>query len=274
MSVFRDLERRIDDQLRKLFSGTATAGHNDQRRELIEIQRGVLEDIADRAQLLPRARRVLPFNQVDVRIPAPDEERKTALKIVFMDGDSLEAEVKAHLRREQIEFPADLRLAVEAIEEELPELAAKGYHLVFRTREETAPGQRTETIAPAARSARFIVIAGTATAPEFDFAKRRIQIGRTAEVLDDHRRLVRRNDIAFEAADDEVNATVSRAHAHIEHDAASGEFRLFDDGSAYGTSVLQEGRLVNVPKAGLRGLRLSPGDEIYFGQARVRFEIA
>ena len=53
---------------------------------------------------------------------------------------------------------------------------------------------------------------------------------------------------------------------------ASGEFRLFDDGSAYGTSVIHNGRLVNVPPAGGRGLRIMPGDEIYVGQARVLFE--
>ena len=29
----------------------------------------------------------------------------------------------------------------------------------------------------------------------------------------------------------------------------TGEFRLFDDGSSYGTSVMHNGRLVNVPPA-------------------------
>jgi len=85
------------------------------------------------------------------------------------------------------------------------------------------------------------------------------------DVHDDRRRLVRRNDLVID------HTTVSRAHAHVEF--SSGEYRLFDDGSSYGTSVIHEGRLVEVPRAGGRGLRLHSGDEIYFGQIRVGFEI-
>ena len=65
---------------------------------------------------------------------------------------------------------------------------------------------------------------------------------RQAEILDDRRRLVRRNDIVI------GHDTVSRAHAHIEY--SSGEYRLFDDGSSYGTSVIHQGRLMEVPRAG------------------------
>src|SRR5207244_957453 len=92
----------------------------------------------------------------------------------------------------------------------------------------------------------------------------RIQIGRTAEVLDERRRLVRRNHLVLD------HETVSRAHAHLEF--SEGEYRLFDDGSSYGTSVIHEGRLIEVPRAGGRGLRVVTGDEVYFGQVRVRIE--
>ena len=77
----------------------------------------------------------------------------------------------------------------------------------------------------------------------------------------------------FAESSDKPNSTVSRAHAHIEYDAAAGEFRLFDDGSAYGTSVVHNGRLINLPPTGGRGVRIDSGDEIYLGQARVLFEI-
>ena len=51
MSLFRDIEKRIDGQLRKIFaSENATA----QGRELIEIQRAILDEVEDRAQLLPQ----------------------------------------------------------------------------------------------------------------------------------------------------------------------------------------------------------------------------
>ena len=84
-------------------------------------------------------------------------------------------------------------------------------------------------------------------------------------MLDDRRRPVRRNDVVLD------HGTVSRAHAHLE--LIDGEFRLFDDGSSYGTSVLHEGALSEAPRPGTRGLRLWPGDEIYFGQVRVQFEL-
>ena len=97
-------------------------------------------------------------------------------------------------------------------------------------------------------------------------AKARIHFGRLPEVLDDRRRPVRRNDVVVD------DSTVSRAHAHIEWDAETGEYRVFDDGSSYGTSVLHEGKLINVAAGGGRGIRLQPGDELYLGQARLKVD--
>lgn len=249
MNIFRDLERTIDEKLRGLFQG--------QKPEVIEIQRAILDDVADRAQMLPRARRVLPANDIIVRIPAPEEDRRTAFRLVFIDGNALEQEIKAHLRREEIEFPKDLRITVELIDEAVPDLAGKGFHIVYGTREREAVAK------PELKTIRFTLPDGATV----DVGKARIHIGRTPEVLDDRRRLVRRNDLAID------HQTVSRAHAHIECDATTGDFRLFDDGSSYGTSVLHQGRLAEIPKAGARGQKLESGAEIYFGQSRVRFDI-
>jgi hypothetical protein len=250
MNIFRDLERAIDEKLRGLFDAPK------QKRELIEVQKAILDDVVDRAEVLPRARRVLAANDIAIRIPAPEESRRTAFRLVFSDGDALEKEIKAHLRRENVEFPADLRVSVELIEEDVPDFAEKGFHAVYAAREAArAPEPGLETV-------RFTLPSGETV----DLARPRIHIGRTAEVLDDRRRLVRRNDVTID------EHTVSRAHAHIEYDNASGQFRLFDDGSSYGTSVLHRGRLVEVPQAGARGQKLESGDEIYIGQSRIRFE--
>jgi hypothetical protein len=253
MSILRDLERVIDERLRHLFQSRQGEGV-EQKRELIEIQRAILEEVADRAQMLPRARRVLTANQITVTIPAPEQERRTALRLIFVEGGALEQDIKAHLQREQIEFPPDLRAAVDLIEQALPDLADRGFHLTLTNRE--ASRQRK----PKLKALQFTMPDGATV----EIAKQRIHIGRTADVLDDRRRLVRRNDVVID------EQTVSRAHAHIDYDEASGVFRLFDDGSSYGTSVLHRGRLIDVPKAGARGQRLDPGDEIYFGQVRVR----
>ena len=79
--------------------------------------------------------------------------------------------------------------------------------------------------------------------------------------------------MAFIDAGVEVNAGVSRRHAHIAFDAASGEHRLCDDRSEHGTGILRRGRLIDVP-AGARGIRIQPGDVIVLGEARVRVTTA
>jgi hypothetical protein len=120
---------------------------------------------------------------------------------------------------------------------------------------------------------RLLVLNGQAEQSDYVFSKRRINIGRLDNVLDPKQRLVRRNDVAFKESADSPNSTVSRTHAHIEFDAKSGEFRIFDDHSALGTTVLREGEFVNVPKGTSKGAALRSGDEIVLGQARVAFEI-
>ena len=253
MNLFRDFERTIDAKLRKLFGSETAPG---QGRELVEVQRMILDRVDDRVQQLPRARRVFPYNDVAVRIPVPNAQVHAAYETVFVADNALREEIADHLRREDVEFPGDL--AVEVTLVETAELTEPS--LVFRKREAAvAAGAGAAPVLP---RVRFVLPSGSPV----EVAKARIHVGRSSEVLDDRRRLVRRNDVVVE------HDTVSRAHAHVEWTGT--EFRLFDDGSSYGTSVIHEGRLVEVPRAGGRGQRLDGGDEIYFGQSRVRFEVA
>ena len=250
MNLFRDFERTIDEKLRRLFGSDTPPA---QGRELVEIQRLILDRVDDRVQQLPRARQVFPYNEVAVRIPVPNAELRAAYETVFVADGALREEIADHLRRDEVEFPRDLIVQVTLVETaELTEPS-----LVFRKREEAAG----PVAGPVLPKVRFVPPTG---APA-EMTKARIHVGRSAEVLDDRRRLVRRNDVVVE------HDTVSRAHAHVEWTGT--DFRLFDDGSSYGTSVIHEGRLVEVPKAGGRGQRLDSGDEIYFGQLRVRFEV-
>jgi len=64
---------------------------------------------------------------------------------------------------------------------------------------------------------------------------------------------------------------VSRVHAHITVDREAEEYRLFDDNSADGTVLFREGRRFDLPPGPRRGVTLKNGDEIYLGQARLRF---
>ena len=73
--------------------------------------------------------------------------------------------------------------------------------------------------------------AGEANAGELDITKARTNIGREVDVYRDtaqNRGLYRRNDLAF-VEDSDINRSVSREHAHIRYDRATGEYRLFND---------------------------------------------
>jgi pSer/pThr/pTyr-binding forkhead associated (FHA) protein len=113
---------------------------------------------------------------------------------------------------------------------------------------------------------------GLADKPDYTLTLDRINVGRCAEVRDSRNRLLRTNHVAFSDGAGPINETVSRAHAHIDC-GESGEYRLFDDRSSHGTSIVRIGRTISVP-AGSRGVRLQSGDEVVLGEARLRVKFA
>jgi len=125
-------------------------------------------------------------------------------------------------------------------------------------------------------AARLVVREGAANVKELRLEKSRANIGRVVDVVRAEG-LFRRNDLAF-AEDTEVNRSVSREHAHITFDKATGEYRLFNDrwyplGSHdCGTWIIRDGMSQEVHRDS-RGVRLEPGDEIHFGRAVVIFEV-
>ena len=180
MSLFRDLEKSIDSKLKKLF---ASENAEAQGRELVEIQRAILEEIEDRAQLLPRARRRFPYNDLLVRIAATEPDRRAAIDIVFVEADALHHEILRHLQSEDIEVPADLRVRVEALEDAPAEISAKGYHIAYSTREAPKSERAASPVEPAQRTVRLTVLHGESEHPSYELTRSRIHLGRLAEVL-------------------------------------------------------------------------------------------
>jgi hypothetical protein len=250
MSLFHDIERRIDENLRKLFRGEGP----QHRQDAIELQDAILDDVHSRIQTLRRGRRAFPYNEVVFRLLARDETQRATLYASFIEGNRLQQLIEKQLRGEGVEVAADLNLQIEILDD--AEAHSAGPFASYRVREKAKP------LAEGPRPMRFTLIDGAV----FTAAGTRVHFGRVAEVLDDRRRVVRRNEVVVEQDD-----SVSRAHAHIQFQ--EGEYRLFDDGSTYGTSIIHEGRLIDVPKAGSRGIKVSDGDEIYLGRARLRFAL-
>jgi hypothetical protein len=122
---------------------------------------------------------------------------------------------------------------------------------------------------PPARELTLTIVNGSADKPAYTLALDRINLGRCAEVRDSRNHLIRTNDVVFKDGAGAINDTVSRRHAHIDYNDATGDFRVFDDRSAHGTTIVRNGKTIGVP-AGSRGVRLLSSDEVVLGEARLR----
>lgn len=265
MRLLRRIEKTMDDRLRSLFSGGREAPG---AREAIELYRDALEQIASRATAGKRGDRMFPFNLITIELQAGDAERRTVLETLF-DVRTLADDIRATLKEEGVTPPADLTVVMRYPEDASAELRV--------TCERTeAPVAAAPAVPVAAEPipitpARLITTIGISSAPGFDLNQPRVNLGRENEVVDSLGRTIRRNDLFFVESAHEANASVSRSHAHIRFE--SGEWRIYDDGSSLGTSIVREGRLLAVPAHAGRGVALRPGDEIYLGQVRLRFEL-
>lgn len=238
------------------------AAKADEPAELAEIRLAVLDRVKEKSYR-SGARKVFPYDLLRVELRGLERGDQGVYASRFF-RQYLEQEVRNALRASGCRYPENLRVDVQAA----AGLPAPGEQwLVVSAGSQEQGGE-------AKAAARLVVREGAANMAETPLAKPRTNIGRMVDVYRAEG-LFRRNDLAFEQ-DTEVNRTVSREHAHIEHDAASGEYRLFNDrwyerGAECGTWIVRGGMSQEVHRTP-RGTRLEPGDEIHFGRAVVVFE--
>jgi hypothetical protein len=234
------------------------------RRPPLEVALAVVDAVAEEAQPAGRGRQVFPFNQIRVHFAAPSPRAKAYLEAACQGPPSLRERIVERLERDGCALTA-LAVAISFVKEARPDWAQPEFDVGY-TRTEGV-----ETSAPAARL-ELTVTQGTTGRASYTFTSSTVAIGRGGEVRDGRQRLIRVNDVAFAEGGGEINRSVSRRHARIVPDASSGAFRVYDDGSAQGTSVVRKGRGIPVPR-GTKGVRLQTGDEIVLGGARVRVRI-
>jgi hypothetical protein len=252
---------------RALFeSPLSTSSKQDEPPELAEIRLAVLDRIREKSYR-SGGRKVFPFDLLRVEMRGVEEGRRDVFAGRFF-RQYIEQEVRNALRDGGCRFPDNLRVDIQPVAG-MPK-PGEAWLTV-----EAGSQERVEAAAKAI--GKLIVHTGEANVAEVRLDKARINIGR---VIDVYRAegLFRRNDLAFEA-DNEINRSVSREHAHIRYDRAAGEYRLFNDrwyerGSAAdcGTWIVRDGMSQEVHRTA-RGTKLEPGDEIRFGQAVVMFEL-
>lgn len=262
-----DKVERVERGLWKLIFGSRGAG------EPLRIRRDILTDVESHIEPTGRSRSAFPYSHLSIRILTGDERDRAVKEAVFKSKDELRGQILDHLARAGCELPARLRVELEFTSERGAGWRQDFFNVEYGADERARPeAGRAQSGAHKASAARITVVEGVTLQKEFLLDKSRFNIGRLPEVLDERKRVVRRNDLVFTEGAAEINRKVSRAHAHISFDAA-GEFRLFDDQSAYGTRIRRAGADIEVASSNTRGNRLQSGDELLFGRARVRFEI-
>lgn len=261
MSILDELEKKIQEIIDRQFGRSAS-------HQPLEIRRMLLKEIEAKVQPVG-GKRVFPFNCLTVYILAKDQESRAIYTVTFVQNNQLQRDVLQLLEETRCAYPPALDVEVRLVGGDSDDYARvydRGFLVEYELRE-----QPVESIQPQPE-ARLTVLRGSATQESYSVKSLEINIGRMPEVADPSGRVFRRNDVAFWDVEDEINPTVSRAHAHIRFEEGGAEFRLIDDGSARGTRIVREGRTIEVPSGDHRGVRLQDGDEIYLGQACLKFK--
>jgi hypothetical protein len=257
--------RRLESALASRFDRAARDAVGAMTREPLEIVHLVVEAVEREIQSGGRGTRVFPFNSITLTVLAPSREERARFEAVFTGEPTLRARIADHLRSKRCsidDLTVDVAYVAKAKAWRHPQFNLAFARVVRVPRTEIQPE-------PASARIDLTVVRGAAERRTYSFAAKRIDLGRCVEVRDTRNRLIRTNHVAFVEGAGDINQSVSRRHAHIVYESTSGGFRLRDDGSVHGTSVVRDGSTVAVPRGSL-GVRLRSGDEVVLGEARLR----
>ena len=255
--IARDLQVRIE----RLFDAPLDANATP-----LEISRAIVDEVERKVQPVGRGRRAFPYTRLVVRIRQTQGDR-VALEAAFAElGDRL----RERLAELQCDAPRDLGVKVLLLKKIPTEWAPHQlFAIEYQSPVETAgAGSNPSLPSPV----NITILKGATSRRNYSFNEPLIAIGRTPDPTDEEGR-VRRNRIAFVDTVDGVTETVGRVHAHLRFDPRAREYRVFDDGSSNGTSIVREGAIIPVPPRDPRGVRVCSGDEVQVGRAVLRVVI-
>jgi len=263
--------RRFEADLTRAVERRARDWAKSGAREPLEIAQAIVDTVAERLEPAARGRYVFPYNRLHVSIVAASRDDRARFAAVLDSEPTLRDRILARVGDADGD-KTGIQIVVSYVPRQSPGWRTLEYHVDF-ARVATAP------VAPAPAPAlekspdlHIAIVNGTAERPTYVFSLPRVNLGRCAEVRDSLSRLVRTNHVAFVDVTGTANHSVSRRHAHIEYVESTRDYRLRDDRSAQGTSIVRNGRMLSVP-AGSRGVRLESGDEVVLGEARARVRI-
>lgn len=258
--------RELESRMTEVFEQAAHTVARPVALQPLELISLACDHIARHVHPAGRGRYAFPFNSVTVTFPAPTVEHQAPFTAICGGPPTLQERVIKRLASARC-HDADVEVHLHFAEVSDPAWPRPDFHIALaRVEKAAAP------VPEAAPRIDILVTGGTADRAEYSFDTLPIAIGRGAEVRDGRRQLVRINHVAFVENGDDVNQSVSRRHARIELDDQTKRARVIDDNSAQGTAIIRGGRGIAVPR-GSRGLTLQSGDELAFGQARLRITL-
>ena len=238
----------------------------------IEIVHRVLDRAEAEIQEIGRGRRVFPFNRVRVQVIAGDKESRARIAAVTDGPPSLSDRLIDRLRSSGCAIDW-LDAVVVPVRRRGADWSDADFHVDFERADlNAARPPSPDHAGNAIVRLKLTVLKGTAEQRSYAFTSGRVDIGRRSDVVDHRQRLIRTNHVAFTEDGADENRTVSRKHAHIEFSEADRCYRVWDDRSAHGTTIMRNGRPIRVP-AGARGTKLETDDEIVLGQGRLKVAI-
>jgi pSer/pThr/pTyr-binding forkhead associated (FHA) protein len=257
--------RRLEARIARKFDAAARRVEGSTRRSPLEVLHAVTDVVEQEIVPAGRGRRIFPYNALTVVLAADSGEDRARYEALLDSAPSLRERLHERIRSHGAD-PSDLEVVVTYAAEADSSWRAPEFHV-----ELARVTRAVEVVAvkePSRPCIELTIVRGAATEPTYSLTAARIDLGRGAEVRDTSGRLLRTNHVVFTEGVDDINPSVSRRHAHITCDDG-GAYRIHDDGSAQGTSVLRDGASILV-RGGSRGVRLRAGDEIVLGEARLR----
>lgn len=257
------LERSLGRRIERLTRRKASP------REAMQIAEDVLDDVAARVEPTAGEARTFPYGRLVVTVAVP-VGRRAAARAVLAHPPALGTRIHERLTAAGCAPAALPEVVVEVHEGPAPETwQGRDFEVACEPRRRK-PRPEPSREAPPVKLHVLEGSAGGKRTHALHLAT--LRIGRTPSVSDRARRTRRVNDLAFDEEGD-VNASVSRAHAHLSWSREERVFRLHDDGSTQGTRVLRAGRVLDVPGGGGRGIALQRGDVLILGRAKLRFDL-
>ena len=261
--------RKLESKLAHTIDRAAQQWSKSGPRGPLEVLHGVLAAVDERMEPAGRGTHVFPFNKIKVTVVADSRDARARFAGVLDGIPSLRERIVTRLRDAGCDMPS-LQVRVVYVAQPEPSWDTPEFRVDFDRAHVTEPAQPEAT---AIRELTLTVVNGSAEQPVWTLTLDRINLGRCAEVRDRRNHLIRTNHVVFTDGAGPINETVSRCHAHIDRGESPGDYRLFDDRSAHGTTIVRNGKTIAVP-AGSRGVRLQTDDEVVLGEARLRVKMA